>query len=114
MPLMSNVRPYMTTRQISKVVLDPDLGLLVEPLVEGHGAYEYIYRVANGLRWNREHHAFCAYEPARWQPTELLQHIAATVAAELGEELQFTSHTSWQGVPSDLQGLLRQALRRAG
>ncbi|WP_237701399.1 hypothetical protein [Hylemonella gracilis] len=75
--------------------------------------YEYIYRAANGLRWNPKHHAVCAYEPERWEPEELMQHIAATVVGELGERLHFTKQTSWHGISPDLQRKLLNALKNA-
>ncbi|MGJ4748486.1 hypothetical protein ACQV5M_19150, partial [Leptospira sp. SA-E8] len=89
------------------------LGLGNDEQPESHGMYEYIYREANGLRWNREHHAFCAYEPMRWEPEELLQHIAATVVGELGEQLHFTQQTSWHGISSELERKLRNALQKS-
>jgi hypothetical protein len=95
---------------VAKVVLDADLGLLVVPDSRSTGPYEHIYREANGLRWNREHSAFCAFEPKRWQAEELLRHIAATLADAFGEELHFTLGTSWHGVPAELQSGLRKVI----
>lgn len=111
--IWKNLHSQMTLRPIAKVVLDTNLGLLVIPKTESHEMYEYIYRAANGLRWNPEHHAFCAYEPKRWEPEELLQHIAATVVGELGEQLHFTQQTSWHGISPELERKLRNALQKS-
>ena len=96
---------------VERVVVDATLGLLVVPEA---GDYEHIYRAATGVRWNREHRAFCAFEPRRWQANELLTHIAATVSGEYGEDLHFTAHTSWQGVAPEVQHGLSQLLPHHG
>lgn len=73
-------------------------------------SYEYIYREANGLRWDREKRALQAYEPLRWKPAELLQHMAATLRECRDEALAFDDSTSWEGVSADLQDSLRKVL----
>jgi hypothetical protein len=92
---------------IVTVMLDPTRGLLVVPAT---GDYDHIYRTATGVRWDREHRAFGAYEPKRWEAGELLTNIARAVAAEYGDGLHFTSKTSWQGVAANVQLELCQLL----
>ena len=73
-------------------------------------SYEYIYREASGLRWDRQRRALHAYEPSRWEAVELLRHMAVTLRDCCDEELAFVGSTAWQGVPQDLQDDLQGAL----
>jgi hypothetical protein len=97
-------------RAISRFEIDASGRLLVRPLAVSDAIYEYIYREANGLRWDKEKHSFCAYEPACWEPEELLRHIAATVRGSFDEDLRITEQTTWVGVSPELQARLRQAM----
>jgi hypothetical protein len=97
-------------RAITQVEVDASGRLLVRPLAESDAVYEYIYREANGLRWDKEKHSFCAHEPSRWEPEELLRHIAATLRGCFDEYLHITEQTTWVGVSPELQVRLRQAL----
>ena len=100
----------MKRRAIAKVLVDSSGYLFVCPETEAGATYEYIYREANGLRWDRSLRALHAYEPDRWEHVELLQHMAATLAGACDEELHFTEKTVWLGVPTELQDKLRSAL----
>jgi hypothetical protein len=62
---------------ISSVEIDSAGNLFVRPKTDR--SYEYIYREANGLRWDGHKRALHAYEPARWEPAELLQHMATAL-----------------------------------
>jgi hypothetical protein len=97
----------MVRLPVAKIILDANLGLLVVPEA---GSYEHIYRMGNGVSWSSENCAFCAFEPQRWKAEELLRHIAAAVAGEYGEELYFTSKTSWHSIGRELQESLVQVL----
>jgi len=100
----------MKRRAISKVLVDPSGHLFVFPETAAGANYEFIYREANGLRWNGSMRALCAYEPDRWAHTELLRHIAATLANAFDEELHFTNETVWLGAPEELKAELCHAL----
>ncbi len=93
----------MKLRAIALVEMDSTGQLFVRPQSDTEGMYEYIYREANGLRWSRDRRALCAYEPARWQPEELFQHIVATLQSAFDETLRLTEDTVWIGVPRDVQ-----------
>lgn len=73
-------------------------------------SFEYIYREADGLRWDRQRHGFRAYEPARWEPVELLRHMAVTLRDCCDRELVFVGSTSWVGVSPDLRDALERTL----
>ena len=55
----------MKQRAITQVEVDSLGRLLVRPWAESDAIYEYIYREANGLRWDKEKHSFCAYASPR-------------------------------------------------
>ena len=100
----------MKRRAIAKVLVDSSGHLFVCPETETGETYEYIYREANGLRWDRSLRALYAYEPDRWEHDELLRHMAVTLGSACDEELHFTEKTVWLGVPTELQVKLRLAL----
>jgi hypothetical protein len=100
----------MKTLDIARLVIDTTSGLLVYPNMDGRASYEYIYREANGLRWSDEKQALHAYEPTRWNPEELLSHMASTLSSNYDEELRFTEQTEWQGVSSELRSRLLHTL----
>ena len=77
----------MKQRAIAKVVVDSSGRLFVSPKTDDGHSYEYIYREANGLRWDQARRALCAYEPSRWRHEELLQHMATTLCESCDEEL---------------------------
>lgn len=101
----------MKPRAISKLVIEASGRLLVCPeLSEDRSTYEYIYREANGLRWDRQAHALHAHEPTRWKHEELLLHIAATLRECCDEDLFFDQDTQWIGVQPEIQDALRNTL----
>ena len=93
---------------IACVELDSAGSLFVRPKTDR--SYEYIYREANGLRWDGPRRALHAHEPARWKPAELLQHMARTLRVCCDEALVFTESTSWEGVSAEMQNDLTNVL----
>jgi hypothetical protein len=69
-----------------------------------------IHREANGLRWERARKAIHAHEPARWESSELLRHIAGTLRDACDEEIHLTSDTVWEGVSPELKQALAECL----
>ena len=100
----------MKVLPIASVDIDSAGSLFVRPKTDQ--SYEYIYREGNGLRWDGNKRALHADEPARWEPTELLHHIATTLRESCDQALVFTDSTSWHGVPAELQNDLRNALAK--
>ena len=100
----------MKTRGIAAIEIDHSGRLLVRPETHDFALYEYVYREANGLRWDGASQAFYAYEPARWDHERLIRHIAATVRVAFGEQLCITAHTAWVGVAPELEQRLRLAI----
>jgi hypothetical protein len=102
----------MNPRPVAKLYIDTTGQMFVLPKLERGETYEYIYREANGLRWHKGLRALHAYEPQRWEPVELLRHIAATLKAAYEEDLQIVESTAWEGVPAELQADFRSVLNR--
>ena len=100
----------MTLRAVSQLSVEPRAGLLVVLQDGGLQPLEYIYREANGLRWNTELRAIHAYEPWRWGHAELLRHIAHTVREAYGEELILSPDTEWVGISPELKVELLEVL----
>ncbi len=92
------------------IEIDPLGRFQIGPKLGTHHLYEYIYREASGLRWNRERAAFCASEPSRWEHAELFAHVAATLRSTFGENLLISKETTWSGVPQDLKAKLQESL----
>lgn len=95
----------MNPRSLASIEVDALGRLWVRPVMDGAPSYEFIYREANGLRWNREEGALCAYEPARWEPVELLRHIVATLGSACDEVLRADEATVWK-VPADMKSAM--------
>jgi hypothetical protein len=95
---------------VSRIEVEPSGRLLVAPSGEG-GRYEYVYREANGLRWDAHARAFYAYEPSKWAAGELVLHIASTLRQAIGVELYLAENTEWVNVPSPVRHEILQALR---
>ena len=109
-PVNSDVRRRMRERIVTAIEVDDSGRLLVRPAAETGTPYERVYREANGLRWDKEERAFCAYEPTRWTHEELLQHIVATVRSAFDERLCITARTAWNGMSPELENKLRHVL----
>jgi hypothetical protein len=101
----------MDQRAISKILVNSAGALFVVPESKDDTRCEYIYREANGLRWDKSLQAFHAYEPGRWQHDELLRHIATTVRSAFDEDLRVTEATVWEGIAPELEARLRMALQ---
>lgn len=100
----------MNDRAITTIEIDPSGQLFVVLKTEGAQLYEFIYREAHGLNWHKSKCAIVAYEPARWQPDELLQHIATTLRMSFAEALRITASTQWMGVTPGLRHKLEAIL----
>ena len=100
----------MKHRAIASVVIASSGHLFVAPELEGDEDYEYIYREADGLRWDRTSRSLHAHEPERWEHVELLLHIASALRSACDEDIHLTEKTVWQGVPVELQSKMRSAL----
>ena len=100
----------MQHREIAKLVIDFTAGLLVHPQMDGQLSYEYIYREASGLRWNKEKQALCACEPSRWEHEELLTNMASALRSCCDEKLCFTEKTERHGVSPELRVRLLRVL----
>lgn len=95
---------------IAAIEIEPSGRLLVRP-VNRNSFYEYIYREANGLRWDRDLAAFHAHEPSRWDHVELFVHLAAVIRSEFDEQFCVVEETTWVAVAPELERQLRDVLQ---
>jgi hypothetical protein len=103
----------MPARDIAEIAMHGSGQLLVRLAAPAHSD-EKIYRAGAGVQWDSNALGFVAAEPHRWQPVELVRHIARTVRAELGDDLRVTHATKWSGVPAQLRSEMTQALAFQG
>ena len=96
----------MESITVREIAVDQSGRLLVKP-ESPSASFQYIYRAANGLRWDTAAGAFVAAEPNRWKSTELLAHLIRTVREELGAALCLTPSTSWANLSPEQQNELR-------
>lgn len=100
--------PPLNSIAVEEIAIDSSGRLLVRPEA-ADSSFQFIYRAANGLRWEAGVSAFVAAEPERWEPQELLTHIVRTVREELGGVLHLTEQTRWHNVSEQQRIELRGA-----
>lgn len=91
---------------IEDVHLDNEHGLRVRPIA---GDFEYIYRDASGIRWDRSHRSLIAYEPDRWVPIEVFQQMLFAARNEYGVTLFTTRETRYSGISDDLRSAIESS-----
>lgn len=105
----------MKNLAVARIRMDQgQLLVFPQPGAGQRGQYQHLYREANGLRWHEGLQAFHAHEPHRWEPAELLLHLAATLRSAFDEVLCITPDTVWEGVSPDAQRAVRAALDARG
>lgn len=75
-------------RTIEEIGLDSHGHLFVRPVSANPDEFAYIYRDASGVRWSSQLRALHAYEPERWDPTDLYRQIIAAIPGELRALIQ--------------------------
>jgi hypothetical protein len=103
----------MPARDIAEIAMHASGQLLITPAAPAQSD-EMIYRAGAGVQWDSNALGFVAAESHRWQPVELVRHIARTVRAELGDDLRPTHATKWSGVPAQLRSEITHALAFQG
>jgi Integron Cassette Protein Hfx_Cass5 len=83
--------------------------MIVQPDASDTGLFEYIYRTAAEVHWNKDRQAFVTPKPKTLSYSEWLQIIRGAVASELGVNLKVTERTQLINLPPSWNtGLLRQ------
>jgi hypothetical protein len=73
--------------------------MILEPDASETGSFEYIYRAAVGVHWNKDRKAFVAPPPKTRSYGEWLQTTRSAVASELGVNLKVTDSTQLINLP---------------
>jgi hypothetical protein len=73
--------------------------MIVQPDTGDTGLFENIYRVAAGVRWDKDRQAFITPAPKELSYSEWFQITRSAVASELGVDLKVTDRTQLINVP---------------
>ena len=97
----------MRTGAIAEVGIDDQRRVFVRPAA---GDFEYVYRVAMEVYWDRATRRLSHPRPPRtWTPVQWFQQIIGAVADEYGVQLKLTDDTLWSNVPVDVQAQIISA-----
>jgi len=90
--------------EVIKVEVSEDNNLLVTPAQDenkGEDLYQYIYRMATGVFWDKEKQSFSSPVPREWSYFQWFENIVYCAKSELGVALVITPKTSWVNVPDN-------------
>ena len=65
---------------------------------DGNWFYEYIYRAASGVYWDKEKRGFKSTPMKEWNAGKWYAQICAVVKSELGIDLRLGKAVSWVGI----------------
>ena len=79
-------------------VLDTEELLIV---LEGQGkpAYQFVYREAAGVYWDKKRHGFTSTPIREWSCSQWFIHIVGVVRSALGVDLVLSPDLTWRNVP---------------
>jgi hypothetical protein len=81
---------------LSRIEIDGKGWLRLYPV---DASYDYIYRSAADVHWDKEGKFLHSEEPREWSYFQCFEHIVASVASEYGDQLKITEKTQWHNVP---------------
>jgi len=90
--------------EIIKVEVTDNNNLLVSPVLDeekSEDLYQYIYRMATGVYWDKEKQSFSSPIPREWSHSQWFENIAYCAKSELGVALVITPNTLWVNVPDN-------------
>lgn len=90
----------MTTILLAKVEIDDKGKMRLYPVQK---VYDYIYRAAAGVDWDKEGRFLHAREPGEWTYPVYFKQIVSAVASEYGDVLKTGPDTEWLRVPDDIR-----------
>ena len=85
----------MKTVRLATVEIDSKGRMRLYPV---EAAYDFIYRAAAGVDWDKEGRFLHARELGDWTYPEYFGQIVSAVASEYGDVLKTESGTKWIGV----------------
>ena len=97
----------MREEAIIEVRLDEEQRVFIRP---AEGDFEYIYRAAMGVYWDKASRCLTHPRPPRdWTPVQWFQQIITAVADEYGVKLKLSTKTTWSGIPQNLRAAMEVA-----
>jgi hypothetical protein len=89
----------LDTSPIKAVEISAAGELLVRMSPDPSGLYDYIYRTATGVQWDRERECFVAPKPRERSYADWFNQIVFDARSELGVTPVLDSQTVWLNVP---------------
>jgi hypothetical protein len=90
---------------IEEIGIGPDARLYVKPC---RGNYEFIYRAAMSVRWNKERRWLYVLPVSGFSLVDDYRQILSAAWGECGARLAITAETRFVNVPLDLERALRE------
>ena len=90
----------MKTVPLAKVEIDENGWMRLYPVQE---VYDFIYRAAAGVDWDKKGGFLHAREPGEWTYLIYFKQIVSVVVSEYGDLLQTRPETEWLKVPDDVR-----------
>jgi hypothetical protein len=90
----------MKTVPLAKVEIDEKGWMRLYPVQE---VYDFIYRTATGVAWDKTGGFLHAREPGAWTYPVYFKQIVSAVASEYANVLKTGPDTQWLNVPDDIQ-----------
>ena len=88
---------------VDEVKMDAAVGIVVRPRIAPGEGYEFIYRMASGVRWNPERRAFVVFEPKEMSAAWWFRQIVTAVQSEYGHRLELRQETRWTDIPQEVR-----------
>jgi len=89
----------MVIEEISTIEILENGEMFVVLASGGKPMYQYIYREAAEVYWNKDIKGFKAPAPIKWSHSEWFKQIVNVAASGLGISLKLLDDTSWVNVP---------------
>jgi len=88
----------MSEEIINKVRVLDSGKLLLALKSGGKDSYQFIYREAAGVYWEKDLKGFISTKPNKWSYSEWFSHMV-DVAKQIGIDLKLSGETDWHEVP---------------
>ena len=94
----------MKTEKISLIEIMPDNQLLLKLVSRGDESYQYIYREAAAVYWDKEKNGFKSSEaPKNWTYFQWFLHMKSLISSSMQIEIVIDDSTNWKNISEDLK-----------
>lgn len=94
---------------VAKISIDANGHPVVKPALPCTEDFEFIWRAARSTRWNPEQRSLFIVADSKLSLLDSVRCILESTSGEYGCKLVLTDDTDWTGIPTSLQGQLRDA-----